>query len=208
MSAALQPLAESQLDEKASETLLRLRDLFGEEPVPNAFLVYANVPAFMQDVYVNVKRFVLTAGKLDLQTKLLVAYCASLVLDCREWRDVLFAKLKAAGVADRQIADAASIAATCSMYNVVYTFRDLAGDESFRGMPIGLRAFAFGESRLDPGTVETINAAVSELNGCKPCTAGHVAKALTLGVSHEALLEAVHASATIAAAAVFLRAAK
>jgi lipoyl-dependent peroxiredoxin subunit D len=204
-SALLRPLAESELSEKAVETLNRIRELFGEEPVPEAFFLYANVPAFMHDFYMNFKRFVMTAGKLDLKTKLLVAYSAAVVLGSRDWRDYLSTKLKATGVEESTIAAAAAIAGTCSMYNAFFKFRDLAGIASFQTMPVGLRAFAFTNSGLDDKTVETINIAVSDLNACRPCTSGHVAKAVSLGVSEEAILEAVQAAATIAAGAVFMR---
>jgi len=206
-AAGLRPRAESELAEKAAETLGRVRELFGAEPIPEAFLVYANAPAFLHDFYMNLKRFVLTPGKLDLKTKLLTAYCAAVVLGCKEWRDVFAARLGAAGATEDEVAGAAAIAATCSMYNAFFKFRDLAGVEAFSAMPVGLRAFAFGNSGLDEKTVETINVAISDLNACKPCTSGHVAKAQQLGVSDEALLEAVQAAATVAAAAVFLRAA-
>jgi alkyl hydroperoxide reductase subunit D len=205
-TAALRPLAETELSDKAIETLGRVRELFGEEAVPEAFFVYANAPAFMHDFYMNFKRFVLTAGKLDLKTKLLVAYGASIVLDAKPWRDVLARRLESAGATETELSAAAAIAATCSMYNVFFKFRDLAGSPSFQTMPVGLRAFAFANSGLDEKTVEIINVAVSDLNGCKPCTSGHVAKAVALGVSEEALLEAVQAAAAVAAGAVFLRA--
>jgi alkyl hydroperoxide reductase subunit D len=205
-SAGLRPLAESDLNEKAAETLGRVRELFGEEPIPEAFFIFANAPAFMHDFYMNFKRFVLTAGKLDLKTKLLVAYSASVVLGAKEWRDFVAAKLKANGADDATIAAAAAVASSCAMYNVFFKFRDLAGVDAFQAMPVGLRAFAFANSGLDEKTVETINVAISDLNGCKPCTSGHVAKALGIGVSEEALLEAVQAAATIAGGAAFLRA--
>ena len=206
-SAGLRPLAESELSEKAAETLGRVRDLFGDEPVPEAFFVYANAPAFMHDFYMNFKRFVLTAGKLDLTSKLLVAYCASVVLGAKEWRDLLAAKLKANGADGATIAAAAAVASSCSMYNVLFKFREMAGVDAFRAMPVGLRAFSFVSSDLDEKTVETINVAISDLNGCKSCTSGHVAKAISVGVPEEALFEAVQAAATIAGGAAFLRAA-
>jgi len=206
-SAGLRPLAESELSEKAAETLGRLRDLFGDEPVPEVFYVYANAPAFMHDFYMNFKRFVLTAGKLDLKSKLLVAYSAGVVLGASELRDLVAAKLKANGVEHATIAAAAAVASSCSMYNVLFKFRDISGVDAFKGMPVGLRAFSFVNSGLDEKTVETINVAISNLNGCRPCTSGHVAKAISVEISEEALLEAVQAAATIAGGATFLRAA-
>src|SRR4051794_29930631 len=103
-SAVVRPLAESELSEKAAETLGRVRELFGDDPVPESFFIYANSPAFMHDFYMNFKRFVLTAGKLDLRTKLIVAYSAAVVLGSRDWRDWLSTKLKAIGADDTVIA--------------------------------------------------------------------------------------------------------
>ena len=206
-TAGLQPLAAADLGEKAAETLARVRELFGAEPIPEPFFVYARNPAFLHDFYMNLKRFVLTPGKLQLKSKLLIAYCAAVVLDCRTWRDVFAARLESVGATEAEIAGAASVAATCAMYNVLFKFRDMAGSDAFRGMPVCLRGFALAGSGLDEKTVETINVAVSDLNGCKPCTAGHVARALEIGVSEEALYEAVQAAAAVASGAVFLRAA-
>ena len=58
--------------------------------------------------------------------------------------------------------------------------------------------------RLDDGP----DVAVSDLNGCQPCTAGHVEKARHLGWADEAILEAVQCAATMAAGAKFLSAAR
>ncbi len=55
----LAPLTESAMDEKAQQTFGRLGELFGDEPIPVPFSVYANVPAFLQDFYMNFKKFVL-----------------------------------------------------------------------------------------------------------------------------------------------------
>jgi alkyl hydroperoxide reductase subunit D len=201
----LQPLAETDLSEDAAETLGRIRDLFGAEPIPEPFLIYAHHPVFLHDFSMNFKRFVLTAGRLDLKSKLLVAFAASVVQAATPWRDFLAARLEVEGATNAELTAAAAIAATCSMYNVLFKFRDMSGG-AFASMPVGLRAFTFANSDLDEKIVETINVAVSDLHGCRPCTAGHVAKATSLGVSEEALLEAVQAAAVIEAGAVFLRA--
>src|SRR5262249_49231678 len=85
-SALLRPLEDSQLSEQAAETIARVRVMFGDDPIPESFFIYANAPAFLHDFYMNFKRFVLTAGKLDLKSKLLVAYSAAVVLGSRDWR--------------------------------------------------------------------------------------------------------------------------
>src|SRR5262245_54085842 len=111
-AAGLKPLLAADLGEKAVETMARVRELFGAQPIPEPFFVYARNPAFLHDFYMNLKRFVLTAGKLELKSKLLVAYSAAVVLDCNAWRDVFAARLVSAGATDAEFAGAASVAAT------------------------------------------------------------------------------------------------
>jgi lipoyl-dependent peroxiredoxin subunit D len=94
------------------------------------------------------------------------------------------------------------------MYNIFFKFRDMSGSELFGGMGVGLRAHTFTSTSLDERLTELINVAISDINGCKPCTAGHVEKCRQLGVSDEALLETIQCAATVAAGATFLNAAK
>ena len=72
-------------------------------------------------------------------------------------------------------------------------------------MPVGLRAHTFQGTSLDDTTVELINLTLSDINGCKPCTSGHVAKARDLNVSPEAIYEAVQCAATIMSGIQFLK---
>ena len=79
------------------------------------------------------------------------------------------------------------------------------GSDLFGGMAVGLRAHTFAGPSLDDATVELINVAISDINGCKPCTEGHVAKARQIGVSDEALLETIQVAATVSAGVQFLK---
>jgi alkyl hydroperoxide reductase subunit D len=54
--------------------------------------------------------------------------------------------------------------------------------------------------------VELINVVISDINGCKQCTSGHIEKARQLGVSEEAMQEAVQCAATMTAGCAFLNA--
>jgi alkyl hydroperoxide reductase subunit D len=93
------------------------------------------------------------------------------------------------------------------MYNAFFKFRDLAGSDVFGGMSVGLRAHTFANTSLDPKMVELVNIAISDLNGCKPCTSGHVDSARKLGLSDDAILECVQCAATMASGCGFLNAA-
>jgi lipoyl-dependent peroxiredoxin subunit D len=92
------------------------------------------------------------------------------------------------------------------MYNTFFKFRSIAGSDVFKGLPVGLRAHTFSGTSLDDATVELINIAISDLNACKPCVSGHVDKARKLGLSNEAILEAIQCTAVMMAGIQFLKA--
>jgi glutamate dehydrogenase len=90
------------------------------------------------------------------------------------------------------------------------TLEQICADDSvdLARMSVGLRAHTFGGTSLDEKTVELINVAISDLAACRPCTSGHVTKARQLGLSDEAILEAVQCTATMMAGVQFLKAAE
>jgi alkyl hydroperoxide reductase subunit D len=202
------PVTEPVADDKAAETLGRLRELFGEEPLPAPFLVYARVPAFLQDFYMNFKKFVWTAGRLEVPVKHTIALAVAYHCDSPAWIDFFAPRVSEDGKAPDRPAEVAAIVATNAMYNAFFKFRAIAGSDVFSGMGVGLRAHTFAGTSLDERTIELIDVAISDLNGCQPCTAGHVEKARNLGWADEAILEAVQCAATMAAGAKFLAAAQ
>lgn len=204
--ALVTPLQESEATDKVAQTYDRIKEMLGVEHVPAPFLAYARVPAFLQDFFMNSKRFVFTDGKLSAKTKSLLALVVSTVRHCTPWVDFLAERCRSLGWSDQEMADAAAVAGTCAMYNAFYKFRDLADREAFLGLPVGLRAHTFGGTSLDDLTVELINIAISDLNTCHACVSGHVAKALELGASDEAIQEAVQCAATMIAGITFLAA--
>lgn len=198
------PVAESAASEKVQQTYARIKEMLNADAVPGIFLPFGASPALLHDFYMNFKKFVLTDGKLDARAKGLIAIAVSGALKCPAWVDFLADLGKQRGLTDQEVNDAVAIAATCAMYNVFFKFRDLSGNEAFTSMPVGLRAHAFSGTSLDDKTVELINVAVSDVNGCKPCTSGHVEKARQLGVTDDQLLETVQCAATMAAGCTFL----
>ncbi|MGL5097906.1 MAG: carboxymuconolactone decarboxylase family protein, partial [Planctomycetia bacterium] len=200
------PLAESSAPEKVQQTLGRLKDALGVAETPAVFLNLGHVPALLQDFYMNVKKFVFTDGKLPIGTKLLLAAATAGVQKNKPLVAYFSEQAEARGAAKQTVVDALGIAATCAMYNVFFKFRDISGVATFEGLPVGLRAHAFAGTSLDDKTVELINVVVSDVNGCKPCTSGHVAKARDLGLGDEAILEAIQVAATVTAATAFLSA--
>lgn len=202
----LVPVSKSNADEKVAQTYGRLEEMFGDQPLPEPFLVYGRVPAFLQDFYMNFKKFVWTDGKISVNTKATIALAVSSTKKCRPWTEFFAARCQQLGLSEQYVIDTLAVAATCEMYNAFFKFRDISGSDLFSGMSVGLRAHTFANTSLDELTVELINIAISDINGCKPCTSGHVDKARQLGASNESLLEVIQCASTMLAGASFLNA--
>lgn len=202
------PLPKSEATDKAAQTYERLRDLFGDKPIPAVFLPMGRVPAFLSDFYMNFKKFVLGAGALDAKTKSLIALAVALKEGSHAWSDFYAEHAKAQGHSDDQVAEVAAIVATNATYNTFFKFRELSGSDIFSGMSVGLRAHTFHGTSFDDKTVELLNIAISDLNSCKPCVSGHVKKVRELGVSDEAILETIQCAAVAYAGAQFTKSAE
>lgn len=199
------PVPIADATDKTAQTYERLQELFGDAPLPQPFLLYGRVPAFLQDFYMNFKKFCMSEGKLDLKTKSIIALAVAGNAGCEPWAGFFADRLKSLGGDDQTVADVAGVASACSMYNTFFKFRELSGSALFSGMAVGLRAHTFAGTSLDEKTVELINVAISDINSCKPCTEGHVTKARDLGVSDDALLETIQVAATLQAGIQFLK---
>ncbi|MEY2724918.1 MAG: Alkyl hydroperoxide reductase AhpD [Planctomycetota bacterium] len=199
------PVSDSAAGEKAGQVYERIREVLGVQEIPEIFRVFANVPAFLQDFFMNFRKFVLGPGKLEEKRKLLIAAAVAGQFGSTRWLEYLMTFAESRGVSQGEVTEALAVGATNSMYNVLFKFRDISGSDVFGGMSIGLRAHTFQGTSLDEQMVELINLALSDLNACKPCTAAHVMKARTLGVSDEAIYEAIQCAATMVAGIQFLR---
>lgn len=201
------PLPEAEAQDKVATTYGRIKEMLGGTPIPEPFLYYGRVESFVQDFYMNFKKFVFADnGKLDVKLRTIVALAVSGHYGCELWIDYFAERLKAQGGSDAQVAEVLAIASTNAMYNSFFKFRDLSGSDVFSGMPVGLRAHTFMGTSFDEKTVELINIAISNLNACKPCTSGHVSKVRDLGASDDELLETVQCASTMAAGCAFLKA--
>ena len=199
------PVSDSAAGEKAGQVYERIREVLGVQEIPEIFRVFANVPAFLQDFFMNFRKFVLGPGKLEEKRKLLIAAAVAGQFGSTRWLEYLMTFAESRGVSQGEVTEALAVGATNSMYNVLFKFRDISGSDVFGGMSIGLRAHTFQGTSLDEQMVELINLALSDLNACKPCTAAHVMKARTLGVSDDAIYEAIQCAATMVAGIQFLR---
>ena len=202
------PLPESEAEDKAAQTYERLREMFGADAVPEALLTLGRAPALLGDFYMNFKKFVWKDGKLDRRTKLLVALAVALKEGSGVWADFYAGLAADEGVTDAEVTDVAALVATNATYNTFFKFRTLSGTDLFDGLPVGLRAHAFQATAFDDKTVELINTAVSDLNACEPCVAGHVKKARGLGLEPEAILEAIQVTAVAYSGVQFSKSAK
>ena len=150
----------------------------------------------------NFKKFVLGDGKLNQKDRLLVALAVAANAGSYQWIDYL-RELAGESITDQEFADCAAIVSTNAMYNTFFKFRDLSGSDIFSGMSVGLRAHAFQGTAFDDKQVELLNTVISDINACKPCTEGHVKKSRELGISDDALLEAIQVAAVMQSAVKF-----
>lgn len=196
------PLPSAAAPEKVAQTYERFQELVGGE-VPLALQQFGQIEPFLRDFFMNFKKFVCSEGALDLQTKAVIAYAAACQAKCGPWIDLLAVRARSQGLSDSQLAEIAALVSTNAMYNTFFKFRDLSGSELFSGMGVGLRAHTLSATSFDERRAELISTVVSNLNGCRPCTSGHVDSARKLGATDEQLLEAIQCAATIAAACQF-----
>lgn len=196
------PVPAAEATDKVAQTYERFQELVGGE-VPVALQQFGHSEAFLRDFFMNFKKFVCSDGALDQRAKAIIAYAAACQAKCGPWIDVLAGRAKSQGITDAQLIEIAALVATNAMYNTFFKFRDLSGSELFSGMGVGLRAHTLSSTSFNEKQTELISTAVSVLNGCKPCTSGHVESGRKLGLSDEQLLEAVQCAATVAAACQF-----
>lgn len=205
--AFIAPLPESDATDKVAQTFGRIREMLGEAEVPLPFRVYARVPAFLQDFFMNFRKFVQGDGEIDARTRTVIALAVSGGAGSAAWTDFFLRRGRSLGLTEDQLAEVLAVASTNYMYNTFFKFRELSGSDLFAGLGVGLRAHTFHGTSLDDRTVELINIAISDINACQPCVSGHVEKARQLGLRNEQILEAIQCAATMLAGIQFLKAA-
>lgn len=201
------PLPESEATDKVAQTYERIKELLEVDAVPRPFMLYGRVPAFLQDFFMNFKKFVHGEGKLDARMRNVIALAVSASAGSEEWAEYFMERCRRLDLTSDQIAEVLAIASTNYMYNTFFKFRELSGTDLFSGMSVGLRAHTFAGTSWDEKAVELINIAISDINSCRPCVSGHVEKARQLGIADEAILETIQCAAVVLAGAQFLKAA-
>lgn len=201
------PVAPDEAAEGVQKIYNRIKETVGDGDVPKSFQMMGHVEAFLQDGFMNYRKFVKEgAGKLDDRQRKAIVIATSSAMNCdhcvkAHTKEAVHAEI----FSEEEVQEILAVTATCAMYNVYYKFKDLVDDEQFAGMSIGLRAHTFSKTSLSPQLVELINIAVSNINGCKMCTSGHTKKALELGLDREAVDEAIKVSAVMSAFNTFHR---
>jgi alkyl hydroperoxide reductase subunit D len=203
--ALVTPVTPDQATDKVAQVYDRIREVMLVTEIPEVYQWLASVPSFLHDFFMNFRKFVLSEGKLDIKSKLLIAIAVSGQAGSGLWLAYLRTFAEKTGVSEEDIRETLAVGATNSMYNVLFKFRDISGSDVFNGMSVGLRAHTFQSTSLGDKLIELINISLSDINGCKPCTAAHVEKARQLGISDEAIYEAIQCAATMIAGTQFLR---
>ena len=142
------PVSETDAVDKAVQAYSRIKEVLGVDEIPEVFQYMANVPHFVHDFFMNFRKFVLSGGKLDEKSKLLIASAVAGQAGSQVWLKYLTTFSASKGVTSQELADALAVGATNSMYNVLFKFRDISGVEVFEGMPVGLRAHTFQGTTL------------------------------------------------------------
>lgn len=201
----IQPVSDANATEKAAQVYERIREVLEVTEIPEIFRFFAAVPPLLHDFFMNFRKFVLSEGKLDEKSKLLIAFATAGQAGSDRWMEYLQTFAEKRGISHTEITEALAVGATNAMYNVLFKFRDISGSDVFNGMSVGLRAHTFQATSLNEQTIELINVSLSDINGCKPCTAAHVEKARSLGIADEAIYEAIQCAATMICGTQFLR---
>ena len=197
----------SSADDDVQRQFSRLSELLGEDAVPKSFQAYGRQPAFLKDLLMNLKKFVVGEGQLEDQLRAKIGLATALHAKNADWTNLMAARVRATGGDDATVTDVLAIASTNYMYNTFFKFRTLAGGNRFEAHPVGLRAHTFAGTSLPDREVELINIAISDLNACQPCVSGHVEKAKQLELKDEQILEAIQVAAVVYAGAMYLNSA-
>ena len=143
------PLPETEAQDKVATTYGRIKEMLGGAAIPEAFLYYGRVEPFVQDFYMNFKKFVFADnGKLNVKLRTIIGLAVSGHYGCDLWIDYFSERFKAQGGTDAQAVEVLAIASTNAMYNSFFKFRDLSGSDTFSGMPVGLRAHKIGRAHV------------------------------------------------------------
>jgi lipoyl-dependent peroxiredoxin subunit D len=99
---------------------------------------------------------------------------------------------------------AKAAASIMAMNNIYYRFVHLAGDKDYATMPAKLRMNVIGKPGVEKADFELWSLAVSAVNGCGMCIEAHDRALKQIGISKEAIQQAIRIAAVIHAVAATL----
>lgn len=197
MTAITPPLAGVEVNERGQRALDRLKELYALAEVPAGLQALAAAENGMQDIYMNLNRQ-LADGKLEKKTKLLVALGIAVSKGSAQAASFFATAARNAGRTPAEVADAISVATTCTIFNGYYKFRHQIPEElkaAYEAFRAPFNANSLVKSLLPKTEVEAINIAVSSFNGCSFCVAGHIAKGKEEGLTDEQIDELIRVGA-------------
>ena len=106
------PLPESEATDKTAQTYGRIKELLEVDHVPKPFLYYGRVGAFLQDFYMNFKKFVLGEGKLSAELRAMVALAVSAKEGSNEWSTFFADRCVKLGLSEQQVTEVIAVAST------------------------------------------------------------------------------------------------
>src|SRR5690348_14628635 len=109
----IQPVLASDATDKVAQTYERIAEMLEGASIPAPFLSYARVPAFLQDFYMNFKKFVWTDGHLDAKMKATLALAVASVMRCPAWADFFAERCAKLGLPEQYAADCIAVGASC-----------------------------------------------------------------------------------------------
>lgn len=202
MSEERHPLADTEVTERGTRALDRLKEVFGVSELPAGFTALAASDNAINDLYMNLNRQ-LAEGKFNRGKKLLLAVAVASATGSAPALEFFSRAAVAAGRTPADLLEAIGVAGTCTIFNGHYRFRDHVSEEdrpTYEAYRAPFNANVFVKPALPMDEVEAVCIAVSSANGCHKCVQGHIAKGKSVGLSDEQIDEIVRAaSAAISA---------
>lgn len=202
MSELRHPLATTEVSDRGTRALDRLKEVFGVEELPEAFTLLAGSENAINDLYMNLNRQ-LAGGKVEQKDKLLLAVGVASAVGSAPAVEFFSRAALNAGRTQAELLEAIGVATTCTLFNGHYRFRDHVAPEdkaAFEAFRAPFNANVFVKSLLPITEVEAICIGVSSANGCHKCVQGHIAKAKSVGLNDEQIDEIIRAASAVIAA--------
>jgi AhpD family alkylhydroperoxidase len=202
MSEQLSPLCSVEVSERGQRALDRLKEIFGVDQLPDAFVTLAGSENAINDLYMNLNRQ-LADGNLERSKKLLIATAVASAVGSPKAVEFFSKAALGAGRTAAELLEGIGVASTCTVFNGHYRFRDHVAEEdkaTYEAFRAPFNANVFVKAALPMDEVEAVCIAVSSANGCHKCVQGHVAKGKAVGLNDEQIDEIIRAASAALAA--------